>query len=328
MTHKIMIIGVVLAFLGLTAYSQTATTVQHKDKSYVVSKQELTETIARLLKDNQSIDDSRLLFRERELRRLIITKQLMQLDMMRLYPMMGGYQNAAPATPSLGYDPNMNTRLNNIENQLQYITGLLTNQGAYRTFNDTGNMQDRYIYDDKESQARDKQLSDQMEALRKAMNDDNSGDITGKDAALAAMLTTLMAQNKALKDQIANIKIPATPMPMGAPQFTGEIKKVFFAHNSTKLDTKAWETIKAVVQQLKDTPSLQVMVKGFASQVGNSAYNHRLSQRRTDAVKSAIVRDGIDPGKVLSSYYGEDVSDNDEAYARRVEILFIDSHIK
>ncbi len=361
MTHKIMIISIVLAFFGLTAYSQSDATVQYKDKSYVVSKKELTETIARLLKDKKSIDDDRFLFKERELRRLIIAKQLMQFDMMKLYPMMsgymGGYQNMAPPAPvtapanpapTLAYDPTVNTRLNNIETQLQNITNMLINRSAYPTYNDTMRYKSApaYAYNDNPRQIsddfyleNDKELSEQMRILREAVNNPKSGDITGKDAALLAMLTTLIAQNKGLKEQIEQIKtgqaapsvvpVPTpTPVVSNTPMFTGEVKKVFFAHDSDKLDAKSLQTIMAVVQKLKDIPSLQVMVKGFASKVGNSAYNQRLSQRRTDAVKSAIIREGIGPGKVLSYYYGEDLSNTDDAHARRVEILFIDSHIK
>ncbi len=391
MTHKIMIIGVVLAFFGLTAYSQSDTTVQHKDSLHVFSKQELTETITKLLKDENALDNSNLLFRERELRRLIIMKRLMQFDMMKSRPMMNNYvgvsQNTAPpVTPVSGYDPNVNIRLNNIEHQLQQVTNLLTNLRAYQVYKDSMqyvNIQRgyannnaaatqyqqvvkvdtlrRYVYKDivvhqdtdpqKENmhedksaqQARDAELSAQMEALRQAVNNSKSGSegVTGKDAALLAMLTTLMAQNKDLKNQIEKINAAPAPAPTiipapvpvnrpaNTPRFTGEVKKVFFANNSDKIDAKAFETIKAVVQQLKNTSGLQVMIKGFASQVGNSAYNQILSQRRTDAVKSAIMREGIDPGLVLSSYHGEDVSPNhNESYARRVEILFIQSHIK
>ena len=76
---------------------------------------------------------------------------------------------------------------------------------------------------------------------------------------------------------------------------------------------------------MKQYPQTTTVVEGHTDSVGPDAYNQKLSQRRADAVKQVLVKDGIDAGRVSSVGYGESrpVADNatdaGRAVNRRVE---------
>ncbi|MFJ4134694.1 OmpA family protein, partial [Pseudomonas cyclaminis] len=72
-------------------------------------------------------------------------------------------------------------------------------------------------------------------------------------------------------------------------------------------------------------PATNVEVAGHTDSVGPDAYNQKLSQRRADAVKQVLVKDGVAPSRVTAVGYGESrpVADNateaGRAVNRRVE---------
>lgn len=343
MKYNIWILSILLAFCGFNVHSQTAQQSIDSGSTYVISKQDLVTAIAQLLNNKTSqFDEQSLLFQERELRRLFITKQLMQQRMS--YAHLMAQQAYAPATASAqAANPMIEHRLSNIESQLSYIANLVSRQAVVDSISRTH----PYVYNSGEGAHQTGIAAEQykynadaalMDSLSKALlAKQNSMDTTtvnnnamAADSAVLKMLEMLVAQNKALRNELVNMQQQAPASVIvnaNTPQYTGEVDKVFFAHNSTKLNAVAQKTIQQLVQQLNSRGNLQVMVKGFASKVGKSAYNQELSLRRTDAVKAAIMRAGIDPGRVLSAYYGEDLSNDDEAYARRVEILYINSFV-
>jgi OOP family OmpA-OmpF porin len=76
---------------------------------------------------------------------------------------------------------------------------------------------------------------------------------------------------------------------------------------------------------MKQYPATHVEVAGHTDSVGPDAYNQKLSQRRADAVKQVLVKDGVAANRVTSVGYGESrpVADNateaGRAVNRRVE---------
>jgi peptidoglycan-associated lipoprotein len=53
-------------------------------------------------------------------------------------------------------------------------------------------------------------------------------------------------------------------------------------------------------------PNVLITVEGFADPAGNPAYNKRLGQRRAEAVREYLVRNGMAPDAVRAVSYGED----------------------
>ena len=60
-----------------------------------------------------------------------------------------------------------------------------------------------------------------------------------------------------------------------------------------------------VVKVMRQQPTLRVMVEGHTDSVGSDAYNQRLSERRAEAVKAYLVRQGIDASRISTRGLGK-----------------------
>jgi len=80
---------------------------------------------------------------------------------------------------------------------------------------------------------------------------------------------------------------------------------IYFATNKARILPKSFSLLNEVAKALQDRPTIQVRIEGHTDSVGNDAYNLRLSQGRAAAVKSYLVKQGIEPGRLESVGYGE-----------------------
>lgn len=99
-------------------------------------------------------------------------------------------------------------------------------------------------------------------------------------------------------------------------------KQIFFDNNSSKLNTNDLTYLSDIADILKKHSELSVVLEGWASTRGNSQYNKRLSMKRAEIVKSALVSNGIEAKRVVSSFQGEDKGSSED-HARRVDITVI-----
>lgn len=83
---------------------------------------------------------------------------------------------------------------------------------------------------------------------------------------------------------------------------------------------------------LKEYPERNVMIEGFTDNIGSVDYNQRLSKRRANAVRDALINKGISSSRIQTRGYGEDfpvTSNNTEAgrqQNRRVEVIISDKN--
>lgn len=98
--------------------------------------------------------------------------------------------------------------------------------------------------------------------------------------------------------------------------------KVFFDNDASDISARYRSEVENAAIVLKKNPQLGVVLKGFASSVGNAKYNYDLSMRRNESVKRMLIDYGVFPDQISSVFYGEDKSAS-TAEARRVEIKFI-----
>ncbi len=76
---------------------------------------------------------------------------------------------------------------------------------------------------------------------------------------------------------------------------------VFFELDKTDLSADAYAVIKLVAEKMKTDPSLKLEIHGFADYVGDSDYNQRLSQSRSDVIRNVLVNlHGIDGDRITS----------------------------
>ena len=105
------------------------------------------------------------------------------------------------------------------------------------------------------------------------------------------------------------------------------IGDVLFATNQASLTPNGMSTLRKLADVMAQNPNRTVLVEGFTDSVGSSSYNQELSQRRAEAVASALSSMGVPRDRIAMKAYGEafPVAANDTAsnrqLNRRVEIV-------
>jgi outer membrane protein OmpA-like peptidoglycan-associated protein len=130
----------------------------------------------------------------------------------------------------------------------------------------------------------------------------------------------------------------ADPKKNGCPGLVlidaGKIKinqPVFFATNKDTILAKSAPVLKAVGEALKGTPGVRkVSIEGHTDTVGKAEHNLELSQKRAESVRAWLIKEGIDPGRLVAKGWGgtKPVASNDSSKGRadnrRVEFVIID----
>ena len=88
-------------------------------------------------------------------------------------------------------------------------------------------------------------------------------------------------------------------------QVTNDMKEVVaetfphiaFTFNSAKLSEESNMTIAWMASELNKTDNA-IIINGFASKEGNATYNKELSLKRAEAVKNALVKNGVDANRI------------------------------
>ena len=80
---------------------------------------------------------------------------------------------------------------------------------------------------------------------------------------------------------------------------------VLFDTGKATLNPGAAFKLDQLAQFLAQHPDRRVQIDGFTDSVGSDAYNEDLSQRRADAVKTALLARGIDAARISTEGYGK-----------------------
>lgn len=80
------------------------------------------------------------------------------------------------------------------------------------------------------------------------------------------------------------------PAPAPEPQRSFQ---VFFDFNKANVSDTAAQTVQQAADLARQGHPIAIKVTGHADTVGTAAYNQKLSERRADAVKAALVADGV-----------------------------------
>ncbi|HEY2873644.1 MAG TPA: OmpA family protein [Reyranella sp.] len=89
------------------------------------------------------------------------------------------------------------------------------------------------------------------------------------------------------------------PPPPSAPMAAAPSFMVFFDWDRSNLSQQALNTIRQASDQFKSTGKARITATGHADRSGPDDYNMALSLRRANAVKDALVRDGV-PATAIS----------------------------
>jgi outer membrane protein OmpA-like peptidoglycan-associated protein len=134
-----------------------------------------------------------------------------------------------------------------------------------------------------------------------------------------------MERNRMLEARMAELNAKQTPR--GLVVTLGD---VLFDVDRSALKPAGMRMVDQLAEVLKADPQRTVLVEGFTDSTGADAYNQTLSTERADAVRVALLGQGIASTRVASRGYGKanPVGSNDTAAGRqmnrRVEIVLSD----
>ncbi|WP_283183176.1 MULTISPECIES: OmpA family protein [unclassified Pseudomonas] len=101
---------------------------------------------------------------------------------------------------------------------------------------------------------------------------------------------------------------------------------VLFATDRADLKSSGLVNINKLAQFLSENPDRKVIVEGYTDSTGTANHNQSLSERRAGSVRTALVKMGVDPVRIVAQGYGKEypVAENSSvsgrAMNRRVEV--------
>ena len=204
-------------------------------------------------------------------------------------------------------------------------------QGSYNAQNQLIADWVRFTGEDLE-QAQSAQAAVHATAVQAAKN---QAELQQQADALAAQNAALKAQQQALDKQQAEIaankaQIAATSARFGQldDYYILDEVTVLFGNGQTKVDPKYTQPLMDLVAKAKEYNGYNIQVKGYASSVGNAAFNQQLSEERAQNVSNIIVQQGhvpltamLAPGAMGESrQIGSDKTEQGQAENRRVVV--------
>lgn len=144
-----------------------------------------------------------------------------------------------------------------------------------------------------------------------------------------AQAQATMQQNAALAERAAQLEallndIQAVKTERG---YVVTIGDVLFATDQATLNPNGTSTLRKLADVMSQNPNRTVLVEGFTDSTGSASYNQDLSQRRAEAVATALSQMGVARDRISMKAYGQafPVASNDNAAGRqqnrRVEIV-------
>ena len=110
------------------------------------------------------------------------------------------------------------------------------------------------------------------------------------------------------------------------------LRNVLFDPGKATFKLGSVDNIAKLSRFLLEYSNRTVLVEGFTDNTGSREVNQRLSEKRAEAVKNALVASGVEPERIITRGYGEDyaIVDNSTAAGRmqnrRVEVVISDEN--
>jgi len=110
-----------------------------------------------------------------------------------------------------------------------------------------------------------------------------------------------------------NITLECNLLPFSPPALTpdeakiaNDIENIYYNTNQSTIREDAKIPLKNLVEIMKQSPALNVLISGHADSRGNSAGNQTLSVKRAKAAMAFLIKSGIDKSRIQTEGFGED----------------------
>jgi outer membrane protein OmpA-like peptidoglycan-associated protein len=157
----------------------------------------------------------------------------------------------------------------------------------------------------------------QADAQRQAANVAEQDARNARDVAMDARSRSML-----LESRLSALEAKKTDRGMVVT-----IGDLLFDTNEAQLKSGGMRNVRKLADFFKEYPQRNVMIEGFTDSTGSDSLNQKLSDRRADAVRTALVGMGMSSDRITSRGYGEayPVAGNDTAAGRqanrRVELV-------
>ena len=139
---------------------------------------------------------------------------------------------------------------------------------------------------------------------------------------------------KALAKKIADAIVTEEAIVKESDRTIIQTEEIHFDYSLWYLRRESRERLQTVIDIMKKNPSMVIEIGTHTDIRGNSGYNKDLSQKRADSAKDFLVKNGIEPNRVVSKGYGESqpivvcatedaCSEEDHEWNRRCEFVVV-----
>lgn len=121
-----------------------------------------------------------------------------------------------------------------------------------------------------------------------------------------ASLNTAAAIDAMVRDIFLGPKEAPQPAPKPAPPAVAwKLNNILFDNDSSVIASTYDGLLGEAVAMTKENPKIRIHLQGHTDSNASTQYNQKLSERRVNAVKAALVQRGVDASRLETNAYGE-----------------------
>lgn len=106
-----------------------------------------------------------------------------------------------------------------------------------------------------------------------------------------------------------------------------DFELVYFDFDKSDIKSEFVQAIRTNAGRLRTNPSMAVTIEGHADERGTNEYNLALGERRAQAVREALIAEGVDAGQLSTYSWGEErpavLGSNEDAWAKNRRGLIV-----
>lgn len=122
---------------------------------------------------------------------------------------------------------------------------------------------------------------------------------------LVAAANSVLADPSRIVDQLLIEDETLSPQARAFERRLARLPEIEFSAGGSDLDGEALDIVRDAAEILQSAPDLRVRVEAHTSASGSDLGNLRLSQDRADAVRDALIDEGVDADRIDAVGYGE-----------------------
>jgi len=142
----------------------------------------------------------------------------------------------------------------------------------------------------------------------------------GEEFRIAAEKSGYVYQNQPVTMDLPTVRrtIALSPVAVGS---TGIMRYLFFDFASAVIKDESIPELQQLENLLRSNPAIKIELEGHTDDIGGNAFNKTLSQKRANAVRAFMIKEGIEADRITAVGYGETrplVSNDDEESGRAI----------